>query len=123
MTAGALLSTLAISGGSASSGSWSTTRETRSRMSLAASSMSRFEAELDADVGTLVAAGRGQFLDALETGDRVFDNLRDLGLDHLGRRAAVSCLDGNDRRIDVRVLAHRQAAERGEAQDDEQQRK
>jgi hypothetical protein len=90
MTARPVLSTLAISGGSASLGNWSTIRETRSRIFAD-------EAELDADVGPLVAAAGRQLLDAFDAGHDVLDDLRDLGLDDLGGSTPVTGLDRNHR--------------------------
>ena len=120
MIGSALVSTLATSGGSASTGRLPTTRATRSRTSLAADSMSRLEAELDGDARALVLAARAQRVDAFDAGDLVLDDLRDLGFDDCRGGAAVDGVDADDRRLDVRRFAHRQAV-RGHHADDRQQ--
>ena len=79
-------------------------------------------AELHPNVGTFVAAVGGQFFNPLDTGDHVLDHLGHLGLDNFGRGAAVTGLDRHHRRLDVRILAHRQATQRCEAQDHQQSR-
>ena len=50
------------------------------------------------------------YLDALDARDHVFNDLRDLGLYNLRGGPAVGGFDGNHRRLDVRVLPHRQLA-------------
>ena len=67
------------------------------------------ELEHDRDLRALGAAGRGDEVDALDAGDRVLDRLGDLRLDHRRVGAGIAGRDGDDRRVDVRDLAHRQA--------------
>ena len=67
-----------------------------------------------------MAAG-AQRVDAFEAGDLVLDDLRDLRFDDRRGGAAVDGLDADDRRLDVRRLADRQAARGHQADDREQQ--
>ena len=80
------------------------------------------ERELEVDRGAFVAAGGGELDQAGQAGDPVLDHLGDLGLDHVGRGAAIAGADRDDRRVDVGQFAHRQQAERHHAEDDEQRR-
>ncbi len=79
--------------------------------------------ELHRDARALVRARRAHLVDELDARDALLDHLRDLGLDDLRGGAAVVRVDGHDRRVDVRKLAHRlpQAGQRHEPDDDEHQ--
>src|SRR5690606_26964878 len=63
----------------------------------------------------------GDGLDALDARDRVLQDLRDLGLDDLGAGARILGPDGDDRLVDVRVLADREQAEGHEPEKDDHQ--
>ena len=93
MIGSASASAFSISGGSASSGSLSSTRETRSRTSFAAASMSRSRSNSMVMLERSSLLLRAHLVDALDAGDLVLDDLRDLRLDHRGGRAAVDGLD------------------------------
>ena len=75
------------------------------------------------DQAALLTRDRAHEVDAFDAGDRLLEHARDLALQHLRAGAAVDRFDQDDRRIDVRVFAHRQAAERHQADqhDDEAQ--
>ena len=77
------------------------------------------DGEFDVDVRFLVLAGRLQLLDAGDTGELILDNLGDPPFDDLGGRAAVERLDRDNRRVHVRILAHRQAVDRQQAEDNQ----
>src|SRR6185503_16452651 len=81
------------------------------------------EVELDVDAGRALARRGGDLLDAFDRGDRVLDEVDDVRLHDLGRRALVGERDVDDREVDVGVLAHAQAthdpAESGEADEAE----
>ncbi len=62
--------------------------------------------ELDRHRGALVLARRGDLANALEPRDRAFDELGDAALDDLVRGALVGRVDRDDRRVDLRILAH-----------------
>jgi len=79
------------------------------------------DVELDAHLRALVLAVRLDLENAFDARDRILDQLRDLGFDDGSGRAAVFGGDGNDRTIDIRVLAHLQALQRHETEDHEQQ--
>ena len=94
-------STLAMIGSSTSSGSRRRTRLTRSRTSLAAASMSTSELKrmvmrLDSD-----AAGRFDDVDALDAGERAFENLGDLRFDQGRRGAGIGGGHRDDRLVDL----------------------
>ncbi len=78
------------------------------------------DVELHRDLGAPVLAAGLHGADALDAGDAVFDQLRDAGLDHVGRGAGVDGLDGDHRRVDVRILAQRQAVEGDQTKGDQQ---
>jgi hypothetical protein len=65
------------------------------------------EVELDGDAGGLLLGIGADDADAVDGGDLALQRLGDLGLHHLGGGAAVSGFDGDDRRVDERVFAHR----------------
>ena len=73
------------------------------------------ELEADGDLARFLAADRGDVVDALDAGERVFQHLGDLGLDDRGARAGIGRLDGDHRRVDGRVFAHAQAVVGDEA--------
>ncbi len=79
--------------------------------------------EANVDAALLGAALRGHHLDALDARQRVLEDLRDLRLDHFGRRAAVGRVDADDRLVDARILAHRQprVGDEPDQQDDQRQ--
>ncbi len=79
------------------------------------------QVELDRDARHLLLRGRGDELDALDGRELLFEHVGDLGLDHLGAGAAVDRGDRDDRRVDVRVLAHRQEREREQAEQQQRQ--
>ncbi len=54
---------------------------------------------------------------ALDAGDLILDDLRDLGFDHVRRCATVFDLDRHDRRVDVRILANREPLEAHHTED------
>ena len=66
--------------------------------------------EANLDEAALLAAGRGDDLDAFDAGDRVLQDLRDLRLDDLGRGTAIVGTDRDDRLVDVRIFPNRQTA-------------
>ena len=68
------------------------------------------DVELDTDLRALVLAVGFELEDALDAGDRVLDDLRDLGLDDRRRRAAIGRRDRNGGAVDVGVLADRRGA-------------
>jgi hypothetical protein len=70
----------------------SATRLTASRTSLAAASMSRLAGELDADRRRPLRLRDSMVFDALDAGQRVFQDLGDAGFDHAGRRARIGHL-------------------------------
>ena len=76
--------------------------------------------ELDSDLGALVLAVGFDLDDAFDAGDRVLDDLRDLGLDDGRGRAAVVRRDRDHGALDVGILADRQPLQRHEAEDHEQ---
>jgi hypothetical protein len=78
-------------------------------------------AEAHRDEAALLAAGRGDDLDALDAGDRVLQDLRDLRLDDLGRGAAIIGADRDDRLVDIGIFAHRQAVIGDDADQHDQQ--
>ena len=92
---------------------------TRSRTSAAASSGSRSSWKRTVIWLDLLAADRGDVVDALDAGERVFQHLGDLGLDDRGAGAGIGRLDGDHRRVDVRVFAHAQAVVGDEADEHE----
>ena len=67
--------------------------------------------ELDVDARAPVLADRFNRPDRLDTGDAILDHLGDPGLDHVCGGARIDRVDGHDGRIDVRILAQRQALE------------
>src|SRR5690606_14866851 len=75
----------------------------------------------DGDARAFVLALRSHLLDAFETGDAIFDDLRDLRFDDCGRRAAINRIDAHDRRLNVRHLADRQPRCGHETDDREQE--
>src|SRR5690606_10634636 len=79
------------------------------------------EVELDHHARFAVLAGRGHLDDALDARHRALDDLGHLVLDDLRGSAAVGNLHRNDRRGDVRVLAHRHLLERPQAEQRPQQ--
>jgi hypothetical protein len=64
------------------------------------------QAELDGDARTLVRAHRRQLGDAFDAGNRVLDRLRDLRFHDRRGRSAIQGIDTDDRRLNVRQLAH-----------------
>ena len=78
------------------------------------------DVELDADLRTLVFAVGLDLQDSLDARDGVLDDLRNLGLDDRGRRAAICGRDGNRRAVDVGILAHGQPLQRHDAEDHEE---
>jgi hypothetical protein len=74
-------------------------------------------AELDGDARTFVGTGRGQFFDAFDTGNLVFDNACDFGFDYRRGCAAIGDVDADDGRTNVRIFAHRQAIGSHQADD------
>jgi hypothetical protein len=78
------------------------------------------DVELDANLRALVFAIGLDLQDPLDAGDRVLDDLRYLGFDDRGRRAAVGGRDRDRRAVDVGVLAHGQPLQRHETEDYEQ---
>ena len=61
--------------------------------------------ELERDRGLALLDLRGHVTHALGRDDLLFDLVDDLGFHHLGRRAAPGCVDGQDGKIDVGLLA------------------
>ncbi len=78
------------------------------------------DVELDADLRALVLAVGFDLEDALDAGDGVLDDLRDLGLDDRGRRAAIRRRDRDGRAVDVGILADGQPLQRHQAEDHQQ---
>ena len=81
----------------------------------------RIAVELEAhrDLAQFLAADRGDVIDAFDAGERVFQNLGDLGLDDRGAGAGIGRLDGDHRRVDGRIFAHAQAVVGDEADEHE----
>ena len=79
------------------------------------------ETEFDGDAGALIEAGRTQRLHTFQAGDLVLDHLRDLRLDDRGGRASINRIDADNRRLHVRRFSHRQASERHQSDDGQQQ--
>ncbi len=79
------------------------------------------QVELDADVGAAVAAARLDGVDALDAGERVFQDLGHAGFDHRGRGAGIGHFHRHHRRIDRRQFAQGQPRERHHAEHDQQQ--
>ncbi len=79
-----------------------------------------FDIELDADARTLIATIGLDLEDAFDTRNTIFDDLRDLVLDDVGRGSAISRLYRNDRAVDVGILAQRQSVERDKSKNNEQ---
>src|SRR5205814_2038740 len=67
------------------------------------------EIELDGDAADLLAALAGEGLYSFDIVDLLFEPLGDFGFDHLRVGARKDRGDGNNGRINVRQLAHRQA--------------
>ena len=65
----------------------------------------------------LATLGPGAVNMTLGVADAFLDHLRDLGLDHVGRGAEVIRLDRDDRGLDVRQLADREARGREQPED------
>jgi hypothetical protein len=63
------------------------------------------ELELDGDVALALARRRRDLLDALDRGDRLLNEVDDVGLHDLRRGALPGDRDVDDREVDVRVLA------------------
>ena len=78
-------------------------------------------AEAHGDLAALLAAGRGDDLDAFDAGDRVLQDLRDLGLDDLGGGAAIDRLHRDDRLVDIGIFADGEAAIADDADQHHQQ--
>ena len=68
-----------------------------------------------------VPALRGQFLNAFDTRNLVFDDLGNLGFDNFRGGPAIACFNGNNRGINIRILAYRQLQHRGQTEDNQQQ--
>ena len=116
------LSTLVICDGSASSG-----RRCGDARQALAHVVGRaveiaLQRELDVDLRAFVAARGVQPLDAFDARDLVLDDLRDARLDHVRGGAAITRLDVHHRPIDVGEFAQRQARDRADAEDEQQQR-
>src|SRR5690606_20154600 len=79
------------------------------------------EAELDGDARALVLTRGGDLFDPLEAGDAIFDHLSDLRLDDGCRRASIHRIDADDRGLNVRDFAYREASRGHQADDREQQ--
>ena len=67
------------------------------------------EIELDGDAADLLTALAGEGLNAFDVVDLLFEPLGNFGFDHLRVGARKDRGDGNNGRINVRQLAHRQA--------------
>ena len=80
------------------------------------------ERELDIDRGAPVAAGRVDDIDAVDAGELVLDDARDLGFDHLRRGAGIGGVDRDDGPVDVRQFAQRQPREGDGAEGDDDER-
>ena len=77
--------------------------------------------ELDHHLRALVAALRGDGLDALDARHRAFDQLGDLGVHHRRAGADIGGRHLHHRRVDLRQLADRHGEEARHAQHDQQQ--
>ncbi len=75
--------------------------------------------ELDRHLRAAVGRLGRDLVDALDTADRVLDDLRDAGLDDAGRRAQIVGLDADDRGVDVGELAHAEARQADDAEHDD----
>ena len=79
------------------------------------------EIELDGDVADLLAALAGEGLDPFDVVDLFLQPLGNLGFDDGRVRAGINGRHADDRRIDVRQLAHRQARQSDEAEENERE--
>ena len=116
-----LSSALTMVMSSTSSGSWRSTLPTASRRSLAATLMST--ESLNSTTTRLDAgAARGRDrLHARHARGGAFENVGNLPVDRLRRRALIGGADGDDGPVDVGQLADLDAAEGGEPGDDDQE--
>src|SRR5690606_17351249 len=76
------------------------------------------EVELYVDETALRPTAGRHDIDALHTGQLIFQGLGDLRLDDFGRRALVHRHDRDHRLVDGRVLTHRQSVVRNQAYQD-----
>ena len=80
------------------------------------------EPEADRDLALLLPADRAHVVDALDAGQRLLQNLGDLALDDVGRRALEGGIDRDHGLVDLGVLAHREAAVGDQADQGDDQR-
>ncbi len=60
------------------------------------------------DLALFLPADRRHVVDAFDPGERVLEDVRDLAFDDVGAGADIGRLNGDDDRVDVGILTHRQ---------------